>query len=180
MSLCSTGCNFYAVNASGLCSSCTCLKAVGQPLKTPAQLEAERRASADLEVAKTFLALYESRGPDAERAVDLYKHIALNGSSLIATPHALWTLFEGDGANTRVLLRACEAVPLFAIYERREPDGWLYGHVIAARVLDNWNLSGCSSNTLGYGGGGSTVDHARTLGVEYRLRFVRSQLNLID
>ena len=162
MSLCKTGCRFFAApDGSGLCSSCAGANLRGEPLRTPAERERYEREVADAGAARTLFALSEASTPEARRATELYKRFAINASACILTPLDLWTLLEGDGGASRVLLLAKDAFPLFVTYRTREPNGWLYEHVVACRVLDNWNLVGCSANTLGYAGGGSTLAHAR-------------------
>jgi hypothetical protein len=167
--LCTTGCGFYA-SADGFCSSCAKRGASSLPRKTPEQLEADERASADAAAAEFFFARSEA---DVARTAECLRN-AHRTADMIATPRDLWEVL--GGAWVPVFLNAAEAEPLFALYEKRS-DGWLYGHVIACRVVDNWNLRGCCDNTLGYHRG-DNVKGAREMTLPSRIEWTKGQLAL--
>jgi hypothetical protein len=189
MALCATGCKFFA-GADGLCSACALLAEKGAPRVTPAQQEAQRREWADAGAARTLYNLDAARSHASRATVALAKRLARDAATAVATPRDLWTLLRGNActddlsAHTCALMLARDAAPLFALYEARPHLGWLYGHVIAAHVVDNWNLgtAGCTQNTLGYAGGDCTLAGAQDPGFSLasRASFVVSQLDQVD
>lgn len=142
---CAGGCGFFGTKEKqGYCSQCYENRSNPQLANQRKHEKTSRALQREL-LAMDFLA----RNRDTARTTQILENLIQNSES-IKTPLQLWEALEDADSSYSVWLTAKEAVFLFEIYETRPDNGWLYGHVIGCRIVDNWNISGCNHNTEGY------------------------------
>jgi len=200
MSQCKGGCGFFGNPATqDYCSKChriartidpnTTDQEIRQVLRQTEQAAAELMIRETNERAATFMARFMlEKNVDLDRANATIAWLKQpENKASITSPLQLWNILQTGS----VYLFARQAAELLDLFEQGDM-AWLYGHVIACRMLDGWNLQHCSvtsstgsrSNTIGYHGLDGlvpkTYEDYRIHGIEHRINFTQQQVKLVS